>query len=94
MTSDIYVTKVHTDVQLLNKVSHLLKSFISAVVGRLLLGLLKYIQWIYVCMRASASVCSSPYSLVFLLGFAEEFQDVDRPRLGEPVHPVMFRPLW
>lgn len=75
------MTSVHTDVQLLNKVSHSIKLFIFSVAGKILLGKKNLIY-------------NFSHSVVFLLGFAEEFQDVDRPRLCEPVHPVMLCPLW
>lgn len=46
---------------------------------------------------ASVGICVSgvcfPHSLVFLFGFAEEFQDVDRPGLCQPVCPVTLCPL-
>lgn len=45
-------------------------------------------------LKNKALLSNFSHSVVFLLGFAEELQDVDGPRLCQPVHPVMLCPLW
>lgn len=45
-------------------------------------------------MFASASVCLPPHSLVFLLGFAEQFQDVDGPWFCDTIGPPWLCPFW
>ncbi len=45
-------------------------------------------------MCATASVRLPPHSLVFLLGFAEQFQDVNGPWFCDTIGPPWLCPFW